>query len=280
MKSHMIGSLALEKNLLNKELDIIQYFPASRSYQEYIIGAWWSCMIWNKTGDFRDDVSEEYSDSAKPTQLGSQLEYINSLLNHFFCMEKCKSVRIFAAKPNGFLIPHKDYLELDHGFKRIHVPLLTDEQCLTSEDDIVFNMREGEIWFLDGNEVHAAGCFSSNLKERLHLVLDFEANLGFSDLLKESVSHKFPAPNIKERPPLRQEYLDSLYGLSDIVNEENFSDIVSILAKVHFFHKTKASYVYDWLIDITKASGIPSLLNKAIEMRRALIETGPMISND
>ncbi|GAL10893.1 hypothetical protein JCM19233_1878 [Vibrio astriarenae] len=45
------------------------------------------------------------------------------------------------------ILPHKDYLEFEKGFTRVHVVLDIDETCFNSENDTVYQMKAGEVWF-------------------------------------------------------------------------------------------------------------------------------------
>ncbi len=62
------------------------------------------------------------------------------------------------------IFPHKDYLEFKKGFNRVRVVLYTDKNCLNSEKDTIYHMRAGEVWYVDGSNIHSAMSLSEKGK--------------------------------------------------------------------------------------------------------------------
>ena len=66
--------------------------------------------------------------------------------------------------------------------------------------------------------------------------------------------------------------LEAIYHLGNMVNEQNYSDIVRLLSKVHFYKQVSGADLFDWLIEITRRSGNARLLERAIEFKRNCIQ--------
>jgi hypothetical protein len=62
---------------------------------------------------------------------------------------------------NAIIVSHRDYMEFKKGFRRLHIPLRTNDRCMNSEAALVYHMNVGNIYFLDGREAHAGGSLAS-----------------------------------------------------------------------------------------------------------------------
>ncbi|WP_430412129.1 aspartyl/asparaginyl beta-hydroxylase domain-containing protein [Kordia sp.] len=274
MESKIIGKVNFEEHLLDKELKLIDTFEFNDSYSEYASGIWKTCMLWNRSGLKDDHLSIEHNAHVKPTQYGKQLSYINELLESTFKKQYIKTVRLFMCI-NGLIIPHKDYLEFKKGFTRIHIPLKINEHALTSEEDIVYNMQKGEIWFIEGRKIHSAANFSK--AKRINLVIDFAPDIPFEELFLNSENYQPNlTPKINQREQLKDEELGYIKGLSKIINEMNFDDILSILSKIHFYRNVSSELVFGWLDEIATSSNNYKIQQKAQEVTDLLIRKGPI----
>lgn len=267
--SMILARIAFDTEKLRSTIKTIEDIPFTKAYSQYTIGNWESSMLWNRSGKAKDDKSVEYEGHAIPTENAEQLTYINDLITSWFNVPKLKSVRLFRAC-NGLIIPHRDYLEFDRGFTRIHVPLQTNDESFTSEDAVVFRMRVGEVWFLESNNVHSAGCFSDS--PRVHLVLDFEADLELDHVFRD-VTLCQPSTDIQtfDRPKLNAFALEAIFSLSKLLHATNFREIVAILAKLHFNYGCNAADMYEWMEVITSKCGNKILIDKAAQMRREFL---------
>ena len=99
---------------------------------------------------------------------------LNAWIEATFRLDLLRLARIHSLG-DGVLIPHRDFVEfLDEkpAWTRIHIPIMTNDQCLHAEEDTVFRMRLGEVWHFDASRLHSATNFSA--QRRLNLCLDFE----------------------------------------------------------------------------------------------------------
>ncbi len=243
MSSKLLGYMVLDVEAVASEIPHILNGHWTNAYEEYALGHWTSIMLWNRTGRAIDGFSQEYDGCARPTEVGRPLEYLNSRIEQTFAVRHIKSVRVFRAKSGGFIIPHVDYMEFKSGFHRLHVPLQTSPGCFNSERSFVYHMRRSEIWWLDGTLPHSGGCLSAG--DRLHLVLDFDPSIDLSEIIVDPHA-RVPRskPLMIERPDLTIEEAKALLNLYQVISPNNFADVVSMLAKVHFERRVAAEAMY------------------------------------
>jgi len=270
MESKILLKITYDNTSLKKEVEKIIKFPyIVDSYTEFVFGHLHMHILWNGSGDSRENVFSDSENVAVPTDLGEQLPYINSVIKKYFKTEKIAMVRanhLF----NCLLVPHRDYTEIEDGYNRLirlHLPIHTEMSCLNSEEETVFHMKEGEIWMLNVSGVHAANCPTSF--PRISIMIDFFCNNKdvasvFKDpgILTETIS-----PTLIERQKMDDEFLNSLQNLSAIINEKNYVDIVQLLSKVHFYKGVPIRDFYDWLDEICEKSGNQRLVEKSKKLK-------------
>lgn len=265
MKSRIIGKLVLDEAALAKDLEVINTFEFNKSYSEYSIGDWRNCVLWNESGNHNDTIFNDYEGLPKPTALGKRTQYISSLVEETFNLEYLRWVRIFAVK-SGMLRPHRDYLEFENQeFSRCHIPIQTDESSMHTERNQVFNMRKGEVWYLDASVPHSACSFSGI--DRMTVNLDFFSDIPFEKLFKNDAYVEYAEPKMVERPPMTEEYYESLMNMSTVLHPYTFDDILAMLSKVHYIRDANPADTYDWMIEICKRANKETLLEKAQEMK-------------
>ena len=134
-----------------------------------------------------------------------------------FRMEHVKVVQLFAASNGGFVRPHVDWKPDAPLYTRLHVPLRTNPYALSSEEDVVFQMGYGEIWFLDASRPHSGGCFAG--ETRLHLIVDLDATVSLERaFVEESEYVVSPCRNVVALPDLTsadRKAMDGLAGTRD-----------------------------------------------------------------
>lgn len=273
MNSRVIGSIDLDERLLNSEIEqILQFGDVKEEYSEYRFGIWKNYVLWNGSGNRKDTLFKGPQGGAIKTEFGRQLNYINSIIEENFHTEKIKMVRANLLR-DALLIPHRDYVEFKDDsdrMARIHVPIKTDSKCLHSEDGNVFHMRLGEIWYLDVSRVHSA----CNLSEtpRISLVLDFCLDGAPLESLLKSDRLKVPKPQMTERKPIDDNFLQAVASLKHIVNQENYRDIVQLLSRVHFYREVDQTVLFDWLIDICRGQDDQALLEKSMRFKTYMVK--------
>ncbi|MFF7231767.1 aspartyl/asparaginyl beta-hydroxylase domain-containing protein [Streptomyces sioyaensis] len=257
-----ITALDLDTARLARDLACAERFGYNDSYSEFICGSWRSCMLWNRSGDVDDCFLEDYPGAARSTEYGDALPYLRELVGRHFRVEQLKFARLARLTPGSVLVPHRDYLELESDLTRIHLPLQTDADCFSAEEETIYQMKLGEVWFLDATRIHSAACRSD--RDRVHLILDFSTS-GPADALRpdSTVGSGIPEDSVVPRRALAPGEKKSFESLADVIDPANYQDMLAIVIKRYFDADLKAADVFSWLGDIAEASGRPELVAKA-----------------
>lgn len=269
--SYLIGTIPLDQRRVSEDLAQVDPFGFVDSYTEFICGSWRTCMLWNATGDSGDVRICDYQGPARMTELGRKLGYLEELMTANFDLSTLRFARITRLAAGSVALPHRDYVELSSEFVRIHVPLMTDSAAYASEEETVYRMGLGEVWFLDATKVHSIGNFSQ--QNRIHLLLDFDAASPSAVLAREpQVPGGLPAVAVVPRRPLRDGEREAFLALGQVLDEKNFMDVMALLIKRYFTAEMTADDVFAWMTEIAERSGDPGLADRARSMReRSLI---------
>jgi hypothetical protein len=270
MKSRVLAVAEYDDALLGNDTDRIIGFPCLRDpYTEFVFGHLHMHVLWNNTGRSRDNLFCESGAIARPTELGIQLPYLNSILEKYFKTEKIIMVRANLLF-NCLLVPHRDYTEIESGYSRmarVHLPIHTNVTCLNSEETEVFHMRKGEIWWLNVGDAHAAYCPTDF--PRISIMIDFYCeNENFESLFKDpSTLRADIEPHFADRPPMDDAFYQSILGLGQMIEKSNFTDVIEMLSKIHFYRNVPIRAFYDWLDEICVRSGDALLIEKSKKLR-------------
>jgi len=75
--------------------------------------------------------------------------------------------------PAGKSIPlHIDAAPFFKKFKRIHIPLITNKDCLFTVGEETRHLKQGEIWEIDNDNQHHS-VVNGGTTDRIHLLIDF-----------------------------------------------------------------------------------------------------------
>ena len=278
-ETQLIGWIGnnLDYKALEQDISRLKSLPSINAFSDYWVGTVRVYTLWNMDGHNKDGYYSEYTGAATVTETGLKLYHIKEIIENTFHLKYLKFVRIFELENGGFLLPHRDFLELENGFSRLNIPIKTNDQCFYSEDLVVYHMRFAEVWFVNnGKKVHSAINLSS--KSRLHLILDFDCNIPLEDLFKDKSAMKPPMkPKLIERESLTEASIKNIYNLNGIISNHNLQEIVSILGKVHFHKKVSPEITYTWLESIAKMTEDSALIKKSQDIKKIFI--GPMKSS-
>jgi hypothetical protein len=273
MSSHLIGTTTICIDEAAEEAARTSPSNYSTAYSEYAVGDWKTLTLWNEPNRDGDDV-REHDYPAAPTPAGKALPAINELVRQLCSTELLRSVRIFSAENYAIIIPHRDYLEHPNGFFRIHLPLVTNSDARNSENEHVYHMRRGELWFLDGREIHSGGTLGT--ERRLHLVFDFESAHQVQSLIDLSALKLPDEPaNIVPRRPFTTDQLDIIHRLGHVLTNANWGTALAFLARLHLEYEASAGDLYDWLDIIAQRSRNQELVQRSVAARRLFITHGP-----
>ena len=257
MSSEMIGKITFNDELLQNDLKIIAQFPTlEEEYAEFGIGSWKNHSLWNSDGDFKNTQYSDYSSLAKITQLGEMLPYITHMIKENFDVTDIKMVRV-RNLVNGFVIPHKDFVELNQNKKkylRVFIPLENNKNAYHSDEESVFQMQKGEVWKLDASIVHAAANFS--VDSRVNLCLDFQFTKNTAPeaiFLDKSIATGVVAPTLPARKNFSNFDLNlKLNNLAANLNKNNLLNTLVDLSKIHFEYDVSIVDCYDWLLFVAE----------------------------
>lgn len=139
----------------------------------------------------------------------------------------------------------------------------------------LFLNASGEIWYLNAGNVHNAVNFSD--EKRIWLCLDFALdgeNRDIASIFSSSqiVNHKTDAEEVDRMEVKSDKFNDLINGLSAVINEYNFKDVVFMLSKISFMYKISLNNFYDILLDVCHGSNNKDLILKAQNLKRYMIE--------
>ncbi|RWJ01196.1 aspartyl/asparaginyl beta-hydroxylase domain-containing protein [Mesorhizobium sp.] len=266
MTTRILGVVQLDQRRLADDLVVLAKSKFSSEYSDFACGRWEFCMLRNRSGKQEEQRVVVHETPAVATPLGQSLPYLNELLENHFDRDSIRYARIIRISENACIIPHRDYLELDGKFIRVHLVIDTNERCANTEENNIFHMGLGEIWFLDASLPHSAGCFSPT--PRSHLVVDIEGTCSLDEVARNVEQPSTRNAKVDTRKEWTNEALESVLGFSEIISEANYREIVAILAKLHFFHKVHCGDMYGWLKEICRRRGDPALIEKANSLER------------
>ncbi|KAA3441947.1 proline hydroxylase [Mesorhizobium sp. SARCC-RB16n] len=266
MTTRILGVIELDNRRLADELAVLADSTFSSEYSDFACGRWEFCMLRNQSGNLDEQRVVVHETPAVATPLGQSLLYLDQLLENHFDPYSIRYARIIRISENACIIPHRDYLELDGKYIRVHVVLDTNERCANTEENKIFHMGRGEVWFLDASLPHSAGCFSQS--PRLHLVVDIDGSRPLDEVARNVGQPSGRNVAVDTRTEWTSEALESILGLSEIISEANYREIVAILAKLHFFYKVDCQAMYSWLKEISRRCGHPALVEKSEALER------------
>jgi L-proline 3-hydroxylase-like protein/aspartyl/asparaginyl beta-hydroxylase len=272
MQSRILGQLRHDADFADDIARILEFTGDNSHYSEFRIGDWKTFVLQNSSGRDDDGLVTEGAAPLVATPRGRSVSGILRWIEETFHTHALKLVRVHSLG-DGVLVPHRDFIEINQAvcrWTRIHVPIMTNDLCLHAEEDAVFRMRPGEIWFLDASRLHSATNFSD--QRRLNLCLDFELyDAPIESVFKTSVrTDDLPAPELVKREPLDDVFLAGIHALAAMLNLRNYRDAVGLLSKVPFYRNAGLASFFDWLIAISDDARDPILGDKSRAFARFL----------
>lgn len=277
MRTRYVATIPLDTARLAKDLAHSASFHFSEAYSDYLIGGpWKSVTLWATGGDSGDGIltNYDYGQAATFTDHGRQLPYLQEIITNTADLSRLNFVRL-AVISNSVIVPHRDFLELGdipddaRSAHRLHIPLVTHDQCFFSEDNVVYRMAAGEVWFFDASQIHSVASLSN--ATRTHLIFDFVERPGTGPLV--TVDHGgqgdgIPADRAVARPPLPEAQRADLLRLADVLSMDTFGEVFSILIKKHFRYDGGDDFVWQTMMAIARASKDPAVISHTLELHR------------
>ena len=276
MSSYILGNISIDKYDISNEMVFINEIPrVIEEYDAFFQVFWKNVSLMNKSGD-KDDSQYSDSDLGLKTFYGEKTPKLFKLIEENFTTEKLRMVRA-RNLIDGMVIPHSDFVELDYKSKkhfRVFLPLEENHDSFHSDINRVFQMKLGEIWFLDAFIPNAAINFSNRC--RLFLCLDFVFSEDFlpSEIFKDKTLYNPNNNPIKVQRKLVSKYdLEEIEdSISKILNDKNYRDILFAVSKLHFNYEFEVDKVYNFLINAAIKSSHKNLIPKLYDLKKYLIE--------
>lgn len=275
MASYIIGTLDLTKFDLASSIAYLNGISKqAEEYDEFAQGYWKNISLFNSTGR-ADDTQYRNTRTCVPTE---HVEHCQGLAHMIMACFKLDNLTMVRARNliDGMVIPHRDFVELDPRLRylRVFLPLETNDRAFHSDASGVFQMRVGELWYLDAASDHAAINFSSG--RRLFLCLDFAFASSFDDTDIIAPTAPFTrggAPHYVHRSVIAEtEKRGIVDALACLLSRETFKDLVFAVSKIRFTRDAGVAECYDWVVEAARRSSDPILLDKALKLRRYLVE--------
>ncbi|MEV0558630.1 aspartyl/asparaginyl beta-hydroxylase domain-containing protein [Streptomyces sp. NPDC050597] len=272
MRSHILGRIELDQERLKKDLAYLAAVPTvEEEYDEFSNGFWKNIPLYNASGSSEDQLYRDLKGAPpQPTKHAEQVPYLDEIITTVYKIDRLQMARTRNLK-NAIVIPHRDFVELDREldlYFRTFMVLEDSPLAFHSDDDTVIHMRPGEIWFLDAAAIHSAVNFSDLSRQALCVDLAFDGSFDEKEAFAEaSVYAPGESPDLPDRMPFSQERAERILSLADVIERENFRDILFLLSKVHFTYDVCASETYEWLIAISKKAGDDKMVEKSERIR-------------
>jgi hypothetical protein len=275
MASRILGAINIadyDVSIEIKKLNSLTKLP--EEYDEFGQGYWKNISLFNASGDACDSHFRNARNCLQ-TQHAKTSPEIVRLINENFKLENLKMVRA-RSLIDGMVIPHRDFVELDKSidYFRIFVALEDNQHAFHSDELGVFQMRAGEVWFLDAGINHAAINFGT--KSRMFLCLDFmlEGECNPNKFLADHVlTARYRKSFYVARQTLQDEHRTKIiHSTAGLLNRHTFKDLVFALAKLPFIYNVPVASCYEWIISAADITQDQEIINKAKSLRRYLIE--------
>lgn len=267
MLARILGFVDVTEFVSPAELQAALKLKYHTNYSAFVFGAWSNCVLWNETGVADDWDLRTYEGAGQPTANLAHLPGLCSLVKSWFEIDRLKWLRLFR-QDDGVLLPHVDFIDLEEGFERIHIALVTDPGALHSEVDEVYHMRTGEIWRLEARRVHSAINVSG--QTRLSLCADFAPGLPPELLIRQPFRQTATQlqPEMIRRSTFNSKDRQALDDLTVLLSEGRWEEVIKRLIRVHFEKRVASSVMFEWLNDLAAQTHNSQLMQRARELRR------------
>lgn len=274
MSSCIVGSLNLDGFDLKNEIAYLNSLPKiEEEYDEFAQGYWKNISLLNASGE-GDDSQFRFCQRPEATEHLRRLPKIRQVINDHFSTAALKMVRA-RNLIDGMVVPHRDFVEMKEdglNFFRVFVMLEDNLDSYHSDDSGVFQMKKGEVWFLDAAIEHSAVNFSN--KSRMALCFDFVFETDFrpEDIFSTRDLVTRIEPTYRVREALNDAEVESIIGgISALLSRRTFKDLVFTASKYHFTRDVPVAACYDWLIEAANRNADTDTADKAQALKRYLV---------
>ncbi|GLK50744.1 aspartyl/asparaginyl beta-hydroxylase domain-containing protein [Maricaulis virginensis] len=270
VRTQRISTVAIDISEVKREISLVDPEDYKNYYTEYSNGGWRTCMLANQSGDADSHRIEASKGGARLTRVGNRLTYLTGLISNWFDRSALVYARLIKTQPGSIVFPHRDYLDFEGELVRIHIPLKTNSRFLHSESDLVFHMKQGEVWYLDATNLHAAANLGRSI--RYALVLDFHCSNHITDCLRDDnlISLRYP-DSVHRREYNRQEIVSKL---RDTYAQSGLDGILYAASALNFSNRSHAIQTYDWVEEVLLHRGDEKDLRSFNVLKQKFLFTG------
>lgn len=277
MRTELVATIPLDAARLAEDLEATASFRHSETYGDYLLGGpWMNWVLWAAGGESGDGnlAKYAYDQPATFTEYGKQLPYLQELITNTVDLAALNFVRL-AVISESIIVPHRDLLEFAEvpekarPAHRLHIPLVTNENAFFSEDNTVYQMKEGEVWFLDVSRIHSVITLSAT--PRFHLIFDFVDQPGSSPLVTLEPERRdagIAADRVVARPQLPDSDRADVMQLAAVLNMDNFGEVFGIVIKKHLRYDGGDDFIWDTMIALARGCKDPAVLPYTLERHR------------
>lgn len=270
MLSRCIGKFPIDQNKVYSDISNLTDEDYVSDYSEFTVGSWQTAVLMNQSGDLRSGEVKEYTGSGRFTELSKKLPHITQAIEDNFDITKIKMARIATIKRNGLILPHIDFVTFSDPLKRYNIALISNESCISIEEQTAYSMRSGEIWDLDATQPHSAGNFSN--EDRISLIVDLEPiSDNGSYFTQQGILDPIEDIRWVDRVKLSEETVKHYYDLSKIITKHNYRDILSMVGKIPFFWDIDLADVFSIMKKICERSNDQLLIDNIIKTEQAFL---------
>jgi quercetin dioxygenase-like cupin family protein len=160
-------------------------------------GNWSSISLRSASGNESDILPIQTEGGYRDTPLLDKCGYFREILRLFDC--EIEGARLLNLAPGAEIKTHADaQTGYQHGFFRLHIPVVTNEKVWFEIDGRPLQMKEGQCWYADFSLPHAAK--NDGETDRIHLVIDCRRN-DWTDELFKSAGYDFVAEKNAQAVP-------------------------------------------------------------------------------
>jgi hypothetical protein len=276
MRTHRVGTIEIDEARLRDELAVTNEFHLTSAYQEFVCGTpSKDVMLWAPGSDAGDGVIAHYDQILKSgvTEYGERLPYLSRLIEQHYETEHIRFARL-AFLSSMVHVPHRDYVEFkgatpsSQPAHRLHMPLITNPACLFTEDNLVYRMKVGEVWFLDVTREHGSAALTDEV--RIHLIIDFVDVDDVEGLVRVNRDPEpvIPPQSLVDRPKLTDAERAGLFELAAVVDKDNLKDVLGILAKKQYRRDGGEGFFWNTVDEIARRVADPALSAELAGMRK------------
>ncbi|HDS0922778.1 TPA: aspartyl/asparaginyl beta-hydroxylase domain-containing protein [Stenotrophomonas maltophilia] len=279
MASRIVGTGDLASYDFRQDIQYLNSVEKQpEEYDEFAQGYWKNLSLLNSSGCM-DDSQYKNCAAARATGHMVRCPEIARMLEETFNLEIVKMVRARNLM-DGMVIPHRDFVELDPelSYFRVFIPIEYNQDSYHSDVGGVFQMRPGEVWFLDAAVSHAAINFSSDSRMFICLDFVFDGEFNEKEIFRDGVLVPGRTRDIHiSRPALSEDDLADIIGsITSGISRHNLKEHIFECSRVHFRYDVHVTACYDWLIQGAVASGDEVVTRKLRSLKRFLVERRAM----